>query len=351
MHYVLIDGTNLAWQVYYSAKASMKDFDLVDPEVADEVIYGFLNVLAPALHPTKKGSVGSLHPKQDTRVIVAMDSGRSWRFDVNPDYKNGKAAPSASHAATSKSRFGMQLAKLPGQLSKFGIETLAIEGMEADDIVALVAAQVNQTPGNTATLISKDKDLLALVGPNCTYYNQALKEAVTPFNFQEYTAKTFKLSKGLTPEELPTFRGLVGDKSDNILGVPGCAEGFANMIVTHLRPHNLLKGYTQPLKDVTTALTTHASTLSKPLQALITPANLKHFEESFVLASPLQTPEPLQAKLKAEFKEKDVPKKPTVKEIETALQELNFVHFKKQIQNGWAKGFVTETKEQELPGF
>jgi 5'-3' exonuclease len=350
MHYILIDGTNIAWQVYHSAKVSMPNFDTIPADKAKEVIYGMLNVLAPALNPSKKGSLGALHPNEESKIIVALDSGPTWRLDVDPSYKNGKASPTWAEQEKGGSRFGTQIAKLPAQLAGFGVQCVHVDSLEGDDILGLMATNLLKTPGNHVSLISKDKDTLSLVQANCAYYNQALKEVVTPSNFEAYTAKAFKLSKGLKPEELPTFRGLSGDDGDNIMGVPGCANGYANMIIQALRPSGDLKGYQQDPEEIVAILRKHAPSLPKPLQQLLTEPNLGHFKNSFVLASPLQAPAELQTKLRETLAAAPELPKPTKAQLQKALDDLNFSHFSKQLQSGWGNAFTARNTQPELPG-
>lgn len=339
--HILIDGTNLAWQVYHSAKHTSKSFDQHTPETANEIIYGVLNVLSPALNPSKKNSLGS-QLKTDTNIILALDKGNSWRYDSYPNYKNGSRP---AKEAPQKSRFGAQIDRLPSQLAKLGISTLSVDGLEGDDILALLSLKSDK---DNFVLVSKDKDLIGLVSDNVSYYNQASKTLITKDNFSKSVSQLLKGSfDELTPKNWFAFRAFAGDKSDNISGVDNCAENTAYKIILELEKLGIkFNGIHDNADKLVQDLQALSSKLPKQLQQFVSNSSLVKFKDSFNVANFLNAP----SNLKNEITCNEIPilPKPSVKQVEETLTDLNFQHFIKQIPNGWASSFASQSVNMEL---
>lgn len=336
-HNIFIDGTNLAWQVYYSAKNTSKTFSNHTPETANEIIYGFLNVLSPILNPKKKGSITKSN--EDLNIIVALDKGISWRYNIYPDYKNGTQPAKDSPSTT---RFGAQIERLPHQLNKFGITTIAVNELEADDLIALNVT--NNSDKNT--IISKDKDLIGLVSDTISFYEQAKKEVINQDNFNTSIEALFKKSHHVNQNNWYLFRALVGDPSDNIQGVKGFGIPYASNVLETLEANNIkITSKTSP-DEITSIIASTTSKLPKNLQLLLNEDGLESLKVSYILGNSNFTPENLKQKALECNLETE---KPTLKDVENTLKELNFNHFISQIPKGWASPFIdSKAKQIEL---
>ncbi|HOI54692.1 MAG TPA: DNA polymerase I [Phycisphaerae bacterium] len=100
-------------------------------------------------------------------------------------------------------------------LRALGVRVVEMPGYEADDLVALFTEQARRD-GCQVVIVSRDKDLMQLLGPGVVLFD----------NRKDLTldAAWLMAEKGLRPEQVPDWLGLMGDTSDNIPGVPGIGE-------------------------------------------------------------------------------------------------------------------------------
>jgi DNA polymerase I len=117
-----------------------------------------------------------------------------------------------------------QLPKIKEILRAFNVAIFEKEGFEADDIIATIAKLAPQKqimPEIETIVLSGDSDVFQLVNKNTKVYN--LKTGVKNTVLYDFN-KIKEKYDGLTPEQLPDFKGLRGDPSDNIPGVRGIGE-------------------------------------------------------------------------------------------------------------------------------
>ena len=111
-------------------------------------------------------------------------------------------------------------------LGQMGIPIIEKEGFEADDIMGTVSLRCEET-GDTALLVTGDRDSFQLSGPNTTilYTKRGVTDMVrvTP----EYIEEAY----GVTPRQMIDVKSLMGDTSDNIPGIPGIGEKTALKLV------------------------------------------------------------------------------------------------------------------------
>ena len=100
----------------------------------------------------------------------------------------------------------------------YGIPAIQVEGYEADDVLGTLASQA-VTQGFDAVIVSGDKDLLQLVSNRIRVYD--------PMKDITFDADTVAAIKGVKPEQVVDWLGLMGDASDNIPGVTGVGEQTA----------------------------------------------------------------------------------------------------------------------------
>ncbi|MCX4799531.1 hypothetical protein OG497_37380, partial [Streptomyces sp. NBC_01242] len=159
------------------------------------------------------------------RVVVLWDVTTShfpnWRNAIYPEYKATR--PTAPDDYRRKSR---ELVYLFLELA--GVPQLGVAGQEADDLIGAFWRDHDQP----MTILSNDKDLLQLVGPNPHgVMTEQIRISSADTDTDYWTADRVEEHYGCTPEQLPLVLALWGDASDNIPGVPGIGPKFA---VKHL---------------------------------------------------------------------------------------------------------------------
>ncbi|HOX06418.1 MAG TPA: DNA polymerase I [Planctomycetota bacterium] len=146
--------------------------------------------------------------RPDFLVMAADSSGPTFRHEFYKEYK-------ANRPPTPED-LKWQVPKVLAICEGYGIPVYRIKGYEADDIIATLADQA-AAEGLEVYVVSSDKDLLQLVGGKVRVYDPAK-------NFKEgklYGPEEVAAERGVPPERMIDYLGLVGDSSDNIPGVPG----------------------------------------------------------------------------------------------------------------------------------
>lgn len=142
---------------------------------------------------------------QHPMAAICCDAGRSFRKDLDPQYKaNRPQAEAPLHHQ-------IDLAK--DQLRADGFPVWAAKGFEADDVIASATAAALAMPDLDVLIVSADKDLLQLVGPRVRAMSS------TDGSIRDTEAVVAKF--GVRPDQMRDFLTLVGDASDNIKGAQG----------------------------------------------------------------------------------------------------------------------------------
>ncbi len=160
-----------------------------------------------------------LAEEKPTHIVACFDAGiPAERFAAVPEYK----AQRPDMPDDLRPQFHLVRQILEG----YGIAIVEVEGEEADDCIATIATQATQRQLDS-TVVSGDLDLLQLVDAHCTV-------VVTRRGISEmtrYDADAVRARFGLAPEQLADYRGLKGDPSDNLPGVPGIGEKTAAKLI------------------------------------------------------------------------------------------------------------------------
>lgn len=136
-------------------------------------------------------------------VIVCCDTGKSFRYEIDPQYKANR--PPRDEAALS------QLGRVKRDLTRRGYRLLGTERYEADDVIATLCSQAPQD--THVTIAGSDKDLLQLVGPRVSFMRLRDRKVLdTEGVFAEL---------GVRPDQIRDFLALVGDAADNVRGIRG----------------------------------------------------------------------------------------------------------------------------------
>ncbi|MCL2821824.1 MAG: hypothetical protein FWD86_01310 [Firmicutes bacterium] len=197
--FLLIDGNSLINRAFYAVPP------LTGPDgTPTNAIYGFVNMLI-------KG-ISDFAP---THIAVAFDlKGPTFRHLLSPDYKATRKGMPDELAA--------QLPLLKQILTEMGIKIVQKQGLEADDLIGSLA----QNPIKTV-IVTGDKDAFSLID-ECTKVAYT-KQGIT--NIALYDTDLFVAEYGFLPKNLPDFKAIAGDKSDNILGVDGIGEKGASDLI------------------------------------------------------------------------------------------------------------------------
>ncbi|MBZ5485937.1 DNA polymerase I [Halomonas aquamarina] len=149
------------------------------------------------------------YPKSPMAVVFDAP-GKTFRDDIYAEYK--------AHRPPMPDDLRSQVAPLHACVKALGLPLLCIEGVEADDVIGTLAHHATQA-GRDAVISTGDKDMAQLVNAHITLVNtmkdETLDEAGVEAKF------------GLPPSLIIDFLALMGDKVDNIPGVPGVGEKTA----------------------------------------------------------------------------------------------------------------------------
>ncbi len=198
---LLIDGHSLAYRAYYALPP--ENFSTADGQTTNAV-FGFARMLLTA--------VNTLEP---THVAVAFDLGRqTFRLEEYPEYKAGRAkTPEDFHG---------QVDLIKDMLAAFGVPVITREGYEADDLLASLARR-GAGEGYDTLIASGDKDSFQLADENITIMYP--KRGFT--DLQHMTPQAVEDKYGVSPANYRGLAALVGEKADNLPGVPGVGEKTA----------------------------------------------------------------------------------------------------------------------------
>ena len=195
----VIDGYGQIYRSYYAFMSN----PLRDRQGNNiSSVYGFFNTLFSLIKQYK--------PRY---LAVALDSrGKTFRHDLFPEYKaNREKTPEDLHA---------QIPMIKEVLKSMNIRFFAVEGMEADDIIATLAKDA-KTRGIQTVMVTGDKDLLQLVDSDTG--------ALRPPRRGEHDWMLCKEKEvedlfGIRPDQIVDYLTILGDSSDNVPGIAGIGE-------------------------------------------------------------------------------------------------------------------------------
>lgn len=201
---ILLDGNSLSYRAFYAMPALKNKKGLYTNSV-----YGFTLMLERILEDTK--------PKY---ALVAFDKGKeTFRHKSYKAYKGTRDK--------TPTELVEQFGYVRELIESYGIKYEEHLDYEADDIIGSYA-KIAEKAGLEVIIVSGDKDLTQLASDNITVYYT--KRGVTEIDY--YTPEFINEKYGLTPQQIIDMKGLMGDKSDNIPGIPGVGEKTAIKLLT-----------------------------------------------------------------------------------------------------------------------
>lgn len=196
---LLLDGNSLAYRAFFALPLLTNDSG-----IHTNAVYGFTTMLQKILEE-----------EQPTKILVAFDAGKTtFRHETFTEYKGGrqKTPPELSE----------QFPYLRKLIDAYGIKQYELELYEADDIIGTLAKEASSQDINVI-IVSGDRDLTQLATEQVTVY--ITKKGIT--EIEKNTPAFIQEKYGLTPQQIIDMKGLMGDSSDNIPGVPGVGEKTA----------------------------------------------------------------------------------------------------------------------------
>lgn len=196
---VLIDGNSIAYRAFFALPLLNND-----KGIHTNAVYGFTMMLNRILEDEKP-----------THLLVAFDAGKTtFRHKTFSEYKGGrqKTPPELSE----------QFPFIRELLDAYGISRYELENYEADDIIGTLSLHA-ENDDFEVKIISGDKDLTQLSSEKTTV--SITRKGIT--EIEDYTPAYIQEKYGITPDRIIDMKGLMGDASDNIPGVPGVGEKTA----------------------------------------------------------------------------------------------------------------------------
>ena len=196
--FLLVDGNSLMHRAFHA-------LPLMDADgIYTNAIYGFLSMLLKVI---KEENVQYL-------AVCFDEHGPTFRHTVYADYKAGRRE--------TPQELRQQFSTILTLLDDMGIRRFSLQGWEADDLLGTLSLKGAEA-GAAPLLLTGDRDALQLVGggTELMFTRKGISETVrfTPSKvYEEY---------GFTPEQVTDWKGLAGDSSDNIPGVPGVGDKTA----------------------------------------------------------------------------------------------------------------------------
>ncbi|MEY8744751.1 DNA polymerase I [Bacillales bacterium AN1005] len=197
--FILIDGNSIIYRAFFAMPPLTNSKGL-----HTNAVYGFTTMLLRLLEEHKP-----------THVMVAFDAGKvTFRHEGYQEYKGGREK--------TPTELSEQFPLLKELLRGFGIAQFELEGFEADDIIGTLTKRADEA-GRQVLVVSGDKDMLQLASDHV--HIGLTRKGVT--DIELYDPAQIKERYGLTPLQIIDLKGLMGDTSDNIPGIPGVGEKTA----------------------------------------------------------------------------------------------------------------------------
>jgi len=197
---IVIDGNSIANRAFYALPLLSNSAGL-----HTNAVYGFTTML-----------LRLIEEERPTHMLVAFDAGKeTFRHAAYADYKGtrAKTPPELSE----------QFPLIRELMDSFGIARYEIEGYEADDIIGTLTRLADERKDMRVLVVTGDKDMLQLASDQVTI-------AITRKGISEterFDPARIRETYGLAPAQIIDLKGLMGDSSDNIPGIPGIGEKTA----------------------------------------------------------------------------------------------------------------------------
>ncbi|GAL22652.1 DNA polymerase I [Vibrio maritimus] len=196
---ILIDGSSYLYRAFHAYPETMSN-----GEIPTNAVYGVVNMLRSMMRQFASD-----------RIAVVFDAkGKTFRDDMYPEYKaNRPPMPDDLRC---------QIEPLHNVIRAMGLPLICVPGVEADDVIGTLAHEASKA-GMPVLISTGDKDMAQLVDDNVTLINTMTNVVMD----REGVVEKF----GIPPELIIDYLALMGDKVDNIPGVPGVGDKTATALL------------------------------------------------------------------------------------------------------------------------
>ncbi|CAI2304131.1 DNA polymerase I [Vibrio parahaemolyticus] len=196
---ILIDGSSYLYRAFHAYPGTMSN-----GEIPTNAVYGVVNMLRSMMRQFAS-----------ERIAVVFDAkGKTFRDEMYSEYKaNRPPMPDDLRC---------QIEPLHNVIRAMGLPLICVPGVEADDVIGTLAHQASQQ-GMPVLISTGDKDMAQLVDDNITLINTMTNVVMD----REGVVEKF----GIPPELIIDYLALMGDKVDNIPGVPGVGDKTATALL------------------------------------------------------------------------------------------------------------------------
>ena len=212
MRVYLIDGYSLLYRAFYALPQSI----VTTSGLPTNALYGFTSMVLKLLGSEEEVGIG-----------VVWDSGKpAFRMEIFPEYKAQRTSMPEELRA--------QLDHLDEILEAMNIPAIRAEGFEADDVLATLSKRLPEDV--ELMIVTGDQDAMQLVDGSVKVLRTTRGVSETKAYGRDEVIEEY----GVTPEQIPDYKALVGDSSDNIPGVRGIGpKGAASLLAKFGTVENL----------------------------------------------------------------------------------------------------------------
>ncbi len=202
---LIIDGNNVMFRAYY-ATASTGNLMRNRDGFPTNMVYGFINIYTKVINDDY------------THIAVAFDKGSNTRrHKLYKDYKAGRAK--------TPDELFLQIPYIHKFLDNMNVHYFFSDDYEADDIISSIYKKY-KNEFDEIDILSNDNDLFQLISDNSFQIYSKQKETI------KYTKEVLFKEKGITSTQVPDYKALIGDKSDNLIGVEGIGPITASKLLS-----------------------------------------------------------------------------------------------------------------------
>ena len=293
---LLIDGNSMLFRAYYATAYSGVKMT-TSSGLPTNAIHGFTNMMQKALETVNPNA-----------VMVAFDAGKhTFRHELYKDYKGGRQETPEDLIP--------QFKMVRDMLDAFNVKWLERKDIEADDLIGTTSKLSDEYE---TYILTSDKDMLQLI--DSSTHVLLMKKGIT--DMSDMDEKTLKEEMSITPAQVIDMKGLMGDKSDNIPGIPGVGEKTAlKLLEEYGNVENVLE---------------HVDELKGALQKKVMEG-----KDSALLSKKLAT---IKRDVEVDFTLDDLAFKPDYANLVKYLQSLEMNQLSKRLSN-----FINEESNEEKP--
>lgn len=209
---IIIDGNSLLFRAFYATFNPSAPIMRSKDGTPTNAIFAFSNMLARIISSFKG----------EERLLVVFDTGKkTFRHKELDTYKANRKPIEPDLA--------IQMPIAHDLLKAMGVYTYELEGFEGDDIAG-TAAKLAQKEGYDVSIYTSDKDFLQLIDKHIKI--NLIKKGLSDIKVMD--EETLYQDLGLKPYQIPDYKGLMGDSSDNLKGIPGVGQKTAVKLLNEL---------------------------------------------------------------------------------------------------------------------